>query len=223
MTASKADSRPVPMTKDDILEYVKRQVANGTLKPGQRVNEAQLCRQLNTGRARVREALKQLAHEDFLEVIPYRGAFVKEISQKDIAQIYDIMGALEGLALRVAAPHISEAQLAEAEDLIREMERNKANAERAFQVNLKFHEFLTALSGNERLADIVNQIKDHADVNRMGLQSFYHSEQVMVSIAEHRAILGAVRERQPAKVERLVRKHYMDARDRLIKYILGTL
>jgi DNA-binding GntR family transcriptional regulator len=211
------------MTRDDIVEYVKARIASGTLRPGQRVVEAKLCRELNAGRAGVREALKQLAHEEFIELIPYRGAVVKEISQKDIAQIYDIMGALEGLALRVATPHITETQIASAEKIIDQMESNKHRAAKTFQLNLQFHEFLTRLGGNDRLLAMVNQIKDHADANRMGLQGFYNSEQFTMSIAEHRAILAAVKERKPEKVEKLVRKHYMDARDRLIKYACGTL
>jgi DNA-binding GntR family transcriptional regulator len=146
---------------------------------------------------------------------------VKELSQKDIAQIYDIMGVLEGLAVRIATPVIADEDIAKIEDLVVQMEENKDNKFLLSHYNLEFHNLLTRFGGNYRLINFMENIR--AQTYRMRLQTFYNEEQVRASLREHRAILKAIQERRPQRAENLVRKHFLDAKDRLIKFINSTL
>jgi len=209
------------MEKDEIVKYVKDAIIRGKLGPGQRIVEMQLCRDLDVGRGKVREALKQLEQEGFLEIIPNAGAIVKKLSQKDIAQIYDLMAVLEGLSMRIATPIISEEDIAKIEDFVVRMEENRENKFLLSHYNLEFHNLLTKLGGNPRLINFMNNIR--AQTQRMRLQTFYNEEQVRASLREHRAILKAIKERKPQRVENLIRKHFLDAKDRLIKFINSTL
>jgi DNA-binding GntR family transcriptional regulator len=209
------------MTKQDVVEYVKDAIIRGKIAPGEKIVEARLCRDLNVGRSHVREALRHLEQEEFIEIFPYAGAVVKELSQKDVAQIYDIMGALEGLSMRIAAPNISDEEIEKIDSLADAMEENQDNKFKLFYANFEFHQHLTALGGNTRLIAFMNRIREQT--HRMGLQSFYNPEQVQASMIEHREIVNAIKERDPVKVEALIRNHYLTSKNRLIRYINNTL
>jgi DNA-binding GntR family transcriptional regulator len=209
------------MKKDEVIVYIKDKIVRNVYKDGQRIVEANLCRQLNVGRSIVREALRHLEQEGYLEIIPNKGAVVKELTQKDIAQLYDLMAVLEGLSMRVATAKISNDDIKKIENIIDRMEKIKDDNILLFQENLEFHQFLTQLGGNTHLIAIMNGIREKA--YRMGLQSFYSLGQAEASQDDHREILEAIKKRNPELVEELIRKHYTTSRDRLIKNIHKTL
>ena len=208
-------------TKEDVVEFVKDAVIRGKISPGEKIVEARLCRDLKAGRSHVREALRHLEQEEFIEIIPHAGAVVKELSQKDVAQIYDLMGVLEGLSMRISTPNISEEEIEKIEGLAESMEKNLDNKFKLFHANFEFHQYLTALGGNTRLIAFMNRIREQT--HRMGLQSFYNTEQVQASMIEHREIVTAVKERDPVKVENIIRNHYLTSKNRLIRYLNNTL
>ena len=207
--------------KEGIVAQIKDAIVRGRWKSGERIVEAQLCRELGEGRSRVREALRQVAQDGFIELIPNTGAVVKEVSQKDIAQIYDLMGVLEGLSMRIATPTLTEKQMREIESFIGKMERYQKDKFKMADYNFRFHEYMTNLGGNTRLTSFVNLMR--AQASRMGLHSFYNPQQVRFSLVEHRKIFYAVQERRPEKVEKYIRQHYLSAKNRLIQYINNTL
>lgn len=208
-------------SKQHVVEFVKDAVIRGKIAPGEKIVEARLCRDLKVGRSHVREALRHLEQEEFIEIIPHAGAVVKELSQKDVAQIYDLMGVLEGLSMRIATPNLSDEEVEKIEGLAESMEKNRGNKFKLFHANFEFHQYLTALGGNTRLIAFMNRIREQT--HRMGLQSFYNAEQVRASVIEHREIVNAVKERDPVRVETLIRNHYLTSKNRLIRYINNTL
>ena len=211
------------MRREEILAYVKQDIISGRLQPGDRLVEAKLCRDLGIGRGRAREAIKYLAHEDFVEIIPYKGALVKGLSQRDIAQIYDLMAVLEALAARLATLIINEEILTELKAVIEEMEQCTEDHKKFFNLNLKFHAQLTQLGGNDRLTAFVTNLKEQTSTYRMGLLGFYNVKQIQASVAEHRGILEALKSRDAEKVEKIVRQHFTDAKHRLINFMNQTL
>lgn len=208
-------------TKLDIVEFVKDAIIRGRIAPGERIVEAQVCRDMGVGRSPVREALRHLEQEEFVEIIPHAGALVKALSHQEVAQIYDLMGVLEGLSMRIATPSISDEEVERIESLAEAVEKNGQNRFRLFHANSQFHHHLTVLGGNVRLIAFMDRIRQQT--HRMGLQSFYNAKQVQASIREHRAIVDAVRERDPLKVEDLIRNHYLTSKNRLIRHLNHTL
>ncbi len=203
------------MKKEDILQCVKDSIIRGKWKPGERIIELQLSRELNCGRAKVREALRQLEQEGFVTIIPNVGTIVSELSQKDIVQIYDLMGVLEGLSLRIATPFLSGETIERIEELVARVEESRKDPFLMSQHNYEFHRFLTGLSGNERLIQFMGNIR--MQTYRMRLQTFYSEEQVEASIEEHRRILNAIKAKKAEEAEKIIRNHYHDAKERLIK------
>ncbi len=207
--------------KKEIVEQIKDAIIRGRWQPGERIVEARLCRELGEGRSKVREALRQLEQDGFIDLIPNTGAVVKELSQRDIAQIYDLMGTLEGLAARVATPTMPEETLARLEALTAEMEEKKEDKFVLWQLNFAFHQLLSSASKNPWLITFMANIR--AQTHRMSLQSFYPEEQVRATLREHRAIVKAIKDRKPQRVENLIRKHYHDAKNRLIRFMNRSL
>ena len=87
--------------RQKIVEDLKAGIASGRFKPGQRLVEIHLSNVLGVTRGKIREALRKLEQDGFVEIIPNVGARVAEFSQKDIEHIYDLMSVVEGLAVRV--------------------------------------------------------------------------------------------------------------------------
>jgi DNA-binding GntR family transcriptional regulator len=207
--------------KEDIVKNIKDAIIRGKWKQGERIVETRLCRELDVGRSKIREALRQLEQDGFLDIIPNTGAVVRELSQRDIAQIYDMMGTLEGLAARVATPMMPEETIAKLEELTTQMEQNKENKFLLWQNNFAFHNLLSSSSDNSWLIHFMTNIR--AQTHRMSLQSFYPEEQVRATLREHRAIVKAIKEQKPQRVENLIRKHYHDAKNRLIRFMNSSL
>ena len=124
------------MNKEELVKHIKDDIIRNRLTPGQRIVELQLAKDLQISRNKVREALRILEQEGFVEIIPNTGAVVKELSQKDIVQIYDLMGVLEGLSMRIATPIISREQIAEIEELVEKVQEAKSDPFLLSQRNL---------------------------------------------------------------------------------------
>src|SRR3979409_2159204 len=106
---------------DETLTRLRDHIVDGNIPDGGRVPERQLCEMLGISRTPLREALKVLAAEGLVELLPNRGARVRQLSQADLGDLFDIMGGLEGLAGRLACENISDAEIAEIERLHYEM------------------------------------------------------------------------------------------------------
>ena len=106
---------------DEILTRLRDHIVEGNIPDGGRVPERQLCEMLGISRTPLREALKVLASEGLVELLPNRGARVRQLSEHDLGELFDVMGGLEGLAGRLACENITDAEIAEIERLHYEM------------------------------------------------------------------------------------------------------
>ena len=182
-----------PLEKEDIIKIIKNNIISGKWEPTERIIELKLSKELNCPRAKVREGLRQLEQEGFVNIIPNVGTVVSKLSRKDIVQIYDLMGVLEGLSIRVATPFVSKTTLEQIEILVVKVEEKKNDPFLMSQNNFKFHVFLTELCGNKRLIQFMENIR--LQTHRMRLQPFFAEEQVEATIKEHRKILKAIIEK----------------------------
>src|SRR5258708_38457188 len=106
---------------DEILSQLRNYIVEGNIADGARISERQLCEMLKISRTPLREALKVLAAEGLVELLPGRGARVRRLSEHDLNELFDVMGGLEGLAGRLACEHITDTEIAEIERLHYEM------------------------------------------------------------------------------------------------------
>ncbi len=206
--------------RQKIVEDLKAGIASGTFKPGQRLVEIHLSNVLGVTRGKVREALRKLEQDGFVEIIPNVGARVAEFSQKDIEHIYDLMSVVEGLAVRVITPFLTDEQLKEIEVLIHKVEAAHKPTH-FFELNNELHSFLITLSENDHLIKLSENFMSR--IRCLNLQCLFSPGQMAASVKEHRKIFEAMKARKAVKAEQLMRNHLLYAKNRLIKFINKSL
>ena len=206
--------------RQGIVEDLKSGIANGTFKPGQRLVEAHLSELFGAKRSKIREALRKLEQDGFAKIIPNVGAFVLEFSQKDIEHIYDLMSVLEGLAVRVITPFMTNEQLESMEVLIKKMEATE-KATQFYEYNNDLHSLLIMWSENDDLIKLTDNLR--LRIRCVILQNLYGPGQIAASIREHRELLQAMTERKAEKAEKLMRNHIFHAKNRFLKYLNKSL
>ncbi len=133
-------------------DSIRDAILQGSLLPGQRLVESAIAAQLNLSRGPVRDALRQLAVEGLVAIVPRRGTFVSQLSGVDIQEISTLRGAIEGLAARLLAEEHDEETIKQLEVLLEEMaEVGDEDPVRFAALDLEFHETLARRSGHRRL------------------------------------------------------------------------
>lgn len=199
-----------------VLEAIREAIINGSLQPRERLMETQLADELGVSRTPVREALRKLELEGFIVMLPRKGAYVSDLSLKDIADVFEIRAALEGLAGALAAERITEEELEAMERML--AEKNEAislnDIDKLVKVDTKFHEALYTASRNERLGNIISNLREQ--IQRFRLTSLSAPGRKEESLKEHREILEAIQGRDIQLARQLAREHIENAEHVLI-------
>jgi DNA-binding GntR family transcriptional regulator len=141
------------LVKDSVADRLRKEIANGALRPGVRIIEGAWARKVGVAQASIREAINLLAQEGFVTKASGRSARVVIFTEQDVLQIYEMRGALEGLAARLLATRTSDVgPLEQAFEMMRRASREKRPAE-LLDADLKFHLELCRLSNNPYLFD----------------------------------------------------------------------
>ena len=196
--------------RDKIRDQLIRDILDGRRAPGDRIIETRVARQFKVSQAPVREALRDLELFGFIDSAPFRSSVVREPSVQDLVQVYPIRAALEGVGARDAAPHITKAQLAKLQRLIREMrEAARRNDERAcVDADMLFHLTIIEASGNSLLKQSWERLR-LANTTAITVSTTKHS---LFDIAEsHVPVFKALKARKPGLAERLMRQHIENA------------
>jgi DNA-binding GntR family transcriptional regulator len=204
----------------ELAKEIMTAIATGALEPGQRLVEVQLCELFGVKRNKIREALRKLEHDGFVNITPNVGAVVSEVSRIDIEQIYDLLAVLDGMAVKVVTPCIVPEQIATLEGMLDKMEATNEPALIA-DYNAEFHSLLCSYSENSRLMKVADNLR--LSIVAFGFRSFFVPGQIAASNKDHRKVLQAIKENKPDKAEKMMRKHVIDARNRLIKWMYKSL
>lgn len=219
-------NRLVPVNLDSykplrelVLEAIREAIKGGTLKPRERLMEIQLAEELGVSRTPIREALRKLELEGFIVMVPRKGAYVADISFKDIADVFEIRIALESLAAGLAAERITDEEMEEMERHLVE----KADAiarqdmERLVEVDTKFHEAIYKASRNQRLMIIINNLREQ--IQRFRTTSLAYPGRMQQSLNEHRQLVEAIQSRDPQLARQLAQEHIENAEQSMIESI----
>jgi len=202
-----------------VLDAIREAIINGTLQPRERLMEIQLAEELGVSRTPVREALRNLELEGFVVMVPRKGAYVADLSIKDIVDVFEIRAALEGLAAGLAAERITEEELEEMERLL--VEKGEAIKDQDFnrliEVDTKFHESIYKASRNERLSNIISNLREQ--IQRFRSMSLMYPGRMRQSLDEHRAIVEAIESRDTQLSRQLAQEHIENAENAFIESI----
>lgn len=136
--------------RSNIKDYIQQQIADGVYKPGDRIVETQLAKELNVSQAPVREAILELATTGLLEERPYSGSYVRNMSIDEIRDIFEIRAFVEEYAAKRAAKKATDEQLAEMEAVLKEMDNDRSLAT-FVHLDMEFHGLVMDAAGSPAL------------------------------------------------------------------------
>lgn len=192
---------------EQVVEKLRLIISRGDLAAGERINEAALSEALGVSRTPMREAVKLLASEGILELLPGRGARVKRFSAEELHDIFEVIGALERHAVETVVGGITPQGFAEIEKLQSRMEAELAarNRRAYFLVNQRMHALLVKLAGNPTLSATHEALTKKARHDRhITLMS---DERWLESAKEHAAIHAAITARDARQAGLLMLEH----------------
>ena len=192
--------------RERVHDHLKQEILANRYAPGSELLEVPLSRELGVSRGPIREALHRLEAEGLVEITPRRGAVVISLTKRDFLEAYQVREALEALAVRLAVARLTEVELAHAEALIERMAEHAASGDMDafFEENTAFHATFVEASGNGKLVEFYGRLMAQMGPYRRPSARLRGS--VEQSIAEHRAIVSAARDRDADRaVEMLVR------------------
>ena len=176
------------------------------MPPGSWIDEQALTSELGISRTPLREALKVLAAEGLVTMKVRRGAYVTEVSEQDLAEVYHLLSLLESDAAAVVAERATDAQLKELQKLHRELEAAVHSRDRFFTLNERFHMRLLELAGNRWRNQMVADLRKVMKLNRH--HSLLRQGRLGESLVEHRALMQAIGARDGKRAARLMREHF---------------
>lgn len=202
-----------------VLDAIREAIINGSLKPRERLMEIQLAEELGVSRTPIREALRKLELEGFIVMLPRKGAYVADVSFKDIADVFEIRAALESLAAGLAAERITDEELEEMERHLVEKADAIARHDmpQLIEVDTRFHELVYRASRNDRLSIIINNLREQ--IQRYRSTSLAYPGRMKQSLEEHRAIVEAIQSRDSQLARQLALEHIENAESSMIEAI----
>jgi len=191
-----------------VLEKITDAVITGHFKPGTKLVEARLANQLGVSRGPVREAIRRLEQVGVVERIPYRGAFVSSLTERDIQELHGVRWALESLGARILTETRDEGKFSKLEIILDNMREAAQEGDQAMVVALdaEFHDTLIELSENKLLGEVWATVSVHVQ-RFLYLRRERRYQMLEDAVKVHEPILKAMRSGNVQLVEEELRKH----------------
>ena len=201
---------------DLVQEEILRRIKTGELEAGAKLNEVDFAQHLRISRSPVREAFRALEEAGLARLEKNRGVFIREISDEEAVELYQVRAGLDEMAGRLLAATITDRQLKELRAALDALEASSISGgvNHYFPLNIAFHDRLVEMTGNTTLLALYRQV-----VNRMHLRrrrGFSSSGSSAASHEEHRTILAALATRDADATALAMRKHVLSGLHRAI-------
>jgi DNA-binding GntR family transcriptional regulator len=205
----------VPL-REQVHRALVGRILRDDLSPGARISDSVLAQELGVSRTPVREALLRLEREGFLEVDVGRGFFVKELSAREVREIYPIVWTLEVQALRTS-PRPTPERMAELERINHQLALAGDDPEARIELDLAWHRALLGECGNQRLLELVASLK--ALIWRYEYAYMQNDRRVPVSTRTHEEIAGALARGQIDTAAELLERNWRFTMDELLPWL----
>ena len=186
---------------------LKRAIIRGDLTPNSKLILSEIAQSLGISNTPIREAVNKLASEGLVKIIPNKGIIVKEINIDDFQEILQVRAFLDGLIAKLSVEKITDKEIDDMMEIIHKMEQYVKEDDRLTynDLDIKFHDFLLTIAGNNTLKEIYNNLilRDH----RFRLRTLKISDRMGKSLKEHREIALKIKERNPDEANRAGQEH----------------
>lgn len=193
--------------REIVFEHLRNSILSGDLKPGERLMELQLAEQLGVSRTPIREAIRKLELEGLVEMIPRKGAYVADLSVKDVLDVLEVRRFLEGLAARLAAERMVEDDINELHNILEKFDLalKKGDKEGLIELDNSFHDKIIQGSRNNKLIQIVQGLHEQVQRFRVIYFNEYTGHEDLMKY--HKAILEAISNKDPEKAQTYAQTH----------------
>ncbi len=202
-----------------VYDLLWQRIVSHQLQPGDKLSDLRLSQELGVSRTPVREALHQLAQEGIVRAESRRGFYVAHFSSEDVREVYEVRAALEVLAVRLALPRLSAADLAEAQADLDAVSRrvlagDPSASETFLAIDRAFHEMLVQAANNRRLSGLLAGVQ--AQLRVFQFYGIHFQSMMEMSLDHHQAILAALRARDRPAAEAAMERHIQEVKERVL-------
>jgi DNA-binding GntR family transcriptional regulator len=196
---------------EQVAERLRSRIVAHTLAPGSWIDEQALAAEYGISRTPLREALKVLASEGLVTMKLRRGAYVTEVSARDLSEVFHLLALLESDAAAVVATQATAEQIAELQALHEALEASVADRDRFFAANERFHMRLLEIADNRWRVQLVADLRKVMKLNRH--HSLFKQGRLEASLKEHRQIMVALKGRKAERAQLLMQQHLAAGRE----------
>ncbi len=204
---------------DQVAASLRKLLVEGHISPGAKLNERELCELLKVSRTPLREAIKLLASEGLVDLLPNRGAVAVKLTEADVTHSFELLAELEGLAGELAAQRITDTELAELRALHYEMMASYAREDLPsyYELNALIHTALINASKNPVLIRTYNSI--NARVQSLRYHTNHDAAKWKLAVKEHEQMIHALSAREASRLRKILVDHLHHKRDTVIEQL----
>ena len=199
-----------------LQDEIERRILTGEYKSGERLNENALAQELGISRGPIREACRSLVESRLLTVVINRGFFVRTVSAKEAADVYDVRAALMRVAGETLARRITEPQIRTLQDLVARMDEaiGRDDRQNYLTLNVEFHDRIVDYAENDRLRAICEGLAKELRLYRH--RSLVSGAGLDESHREHQEIMDALAARDPERSAAALEQHIQAGKHRFL-------
>lgn len=208
-----------PVLHEQVAQRLRQMLVEGLIAPGGKLNERALCEELRISRTPLREAIKMLAAEGLVELLPNRGSVAVQLSEADVHHTFEVMAGLEGLSGELAAQRVTESELLEIQALHFEMlaAYTRRDLSAYYQLNAQIHRSLNAAAKNPVLTATYNQV--NARLQALRFRSNQDGDKWQCAVHEHMAMVQALQARDAVTLRQVLMHHLENKRHVVIEQL----
>jgi len=206
-------SIPRQVLHQEVAMRLRQRIVEGHIAPGAKLNERELAESLKVSRTPLREAIKMLAAEGLVELLPNRGAVAVQLSEQDVADTFEVIAGLEGQSGELAAQRITDAELAELRALHYEMlaAHTRRDLSTYYRINAQIHTLINQAARNAVLTQTWRTV--NARLQSLRFRSNFDTDKWDRAVKEHDRMIELLAARDSAGMRELMMKHLENKRD----------
>ncbi|HEY3049669.1 MAG TPA: GntR family transcriptional regulator [Polaromonas sp.] len=212
-------SIPRAALHEQVAHRLRQMLVENRIPPGAKLNERELSEVLNVSRTPLREAIKMLAAEGLVELLPNRGAIAVELTEADVLNTFEVMAGLEAQSGELAAQRITDSELAEIRAMHFEMMAayTRRDLSNYYRLNAAIHRAINAAAKNPVLTATYNQV--NARLQALRFRTNQDEEKWKIAMKEHEQMIDALSARDPRAMRTVLLTHLDNKRDVVIEQL----
>jgi DNA-binding GntR family transcriptional regulator len=201
---------------DQVVLRLRTMLVEGRIAPGAKLNERELCEQLRVSRTPLREAIKLLAAEGLVDLLPNRGAVAVRLTESDVVNAFEVLGGLEAMSGELAAQRVTDAELTEIRAMHYEMLASFTRQDLSgyYRLNALIHTAINAAAKNPLLTSTYQGI--NARVQSLRFRTNQNTAKWKRAMKEHEQMIEALAARDPAALRAILLEHLVNKRNTVL-------